>query len=54
MIGWLCGKIIDKPTIGKMILDVKGSPKKMLAIPIARKGTENIKILALEGPRTGV
>ncbi len=24
MIGWLCGKIIDKPTIGKMILDVKG------------------------------
>jgi hypothetical protein len=36
------------------ILNVKGSFKNTLAIDIAKKGTEKIKILAFDGPNIGV
>ena len=37
-----------------IMLLVKGSLKKIFAIPMAKKGTEKINILALDGPKIGV
>ena len=35
------------------MLLVNGSPKNIFAIPMAKKGTEKMNILALEGPKIG-